>query len=350
MRELLDAFESFRSAGPVGRAVVTRVWGSAPRGEGAVLLATPDGQMAGSVSGGCVENAVVEEIQAAIRSGASKALEYGVTHERAWEFGLSCGGTISMFVEPTVREELLDAARRREGSVVATVIGGAGATGGVLVYQEDGSRTTTGIAPELIEPMAAGAAAALRSLVSRSDTLAGPDGEVQVLYEVFPREATLLIFGGVHIATALVKLAKPLGFRVIVADGREAFLTPDRFPDADQLITGWPDQVFAEVGIDSATCICLLTHDPKFDEPAIDAALRSPAAYIGVIGSRKTQALRRERLAEAGFSPEDIARLHGPIGLDLGGREPAEIALGILAEITATRYGGRIVRPARGGA
>lgn len=346
MRELLQAYEALSARGPVGRAVVTGVWGSAPRGEGAVLLATPDGQMAGSVSGGCVENAVVEAIQDALANGQPRALEYGVTHERAWEFGLSCGGTISLFVEPSVRAELVQAAQRTEGSVVATVISG-NSRAGSMIYHEDGSRTHEGLPAGLVEPIAAGAAHALRSLVSRSETIPGPDGDVRVLYEVFARRPTLLIFGGVHIATALATLARPLGYRVVVADGREAFLTRERFPDADELITGWPDQVFAQVGIDSATCICLLTHDPKFDEPAIDAALRSPAAYIGVIGSRKTQALRRERLAESGFSPEEIGRLHGPIGLDLGGREPAEIALAILAEITATRYQGRIVRPAR---
>lgn len=344
MRELLADFDRLRAQGPVGRAVVTGVWGSAPRNEGAVLLATPDGRMAGSVSGGCVETAVVEEIVAAIQRGEPKALEYGVTHEKAWEFGLSCGGTISLFVEPAVRPELLEAARRPEGSVVASIIGGAAPLGASLVYHEDGRREAQGIPSGLAETIAAGAAQALSRLSGSSETLTTAAGEVRVLYEVFPRRPTLLIFGGVHIAMALVKLAGPLGFRTVVADGREAFLTRDRFPDADELIVGWPAEVFGTIGIDSATCICLLTHDPKFDEPAVEAALRSPAAYVGVIGSRKTQALRRERLAAAGFSPEEIGRIHGPIGLDLGGREPAEIALGILAEITTARFGGKVVR------
>jgi xanthine dehydrogenase accessory factor len=347
MRELLEEYDRLRASGPVGRAVVTQVWGSAPRPEGAVLLATADGRMAGSVSGGCVENAVVEEIQAAIKSGRSKPLEYGVTHERAWEFGLSCGGTISMLVEPTVRPELVAAARRREGTVVATVIGGE-PVGASLVYHEDGSRENAGIPAALSETVAAGAADALRRLASRAETIPTTGGEVRIFYEVFARQPTLLIFGGVHIATALVTLAKPLGFRTVVADARESFLNRDRFPDADELIVGWPTEAFDRVGIDSATCICLLTHDPKFDEPAIDRALRSPAAYVGVIGSKKTQALRRERLAAAGFSPEEIGRLKGPIGLDLGGREPAEIALAILAEVTATRYGAKVFRPKPG--
>lgn len=344
MRELLKEYERLSRSGPVGRAVVTEVWGSAPRGEGAVLLATPDGRMAGSVSGGCVENAVVEEIKAAIERGTAKALEYGVTHERAWEFGLSCGGTISLFVEPAVRPELLAAVRGKETSVVATIIGGPAPVGRSVVVREDGSREVYGVPAELVDEITRRATAALRTVSGRSETITGPQGEVRVLIEVFPREPKLLVFGGVHVAMELVRLARPLGFRTIVADGRELFLTRERFPDADQLLVGWPEEVFAQVGIDSATCIVILTHDPKFDEPACDLALRSPAAYVGVIGSRKTQALRRERLARAGFSPEEIGRLHGPIGLDLGGREPAEIALAILAEITAVRHGGRVVR------
>lgn len=343
MRELINEYRALAAQGPVGRAVVTEVWGSAPRPEGAVLLATGSGAMAGSVSGGCVENAVVEEIQQAIATGKPKSLQYGVTHERAWEFGLSCGGTISLFVEPNVRPELLAAASAEAGSVVATVVAGE-PLGASLLYREDGSRENRGFPAGLVETVAASAAGTLRQLASRSETFNTPAGDVKLLFEVFARRPTLLIFGGVHIATALVKLAKPLGYRTVVADAREAFLTKERFPEADLLITGWPDDVFAKVGIDSATCICLLTHDPKFDEPAIDAALKSPAAYIGVIGSRKTQKLRRERLAAAGWSPDTLGRLKGPIGLDLGGREPADIALAILAEIAAVRHRGKIVR------
>jgi xanthine dehydrogenase accessory factor len=348
MRDLLDEYDRLSRTGPVGRAVVTRVWGSAPRAEGAVLLATADGRMAGSVSGGCVENAVMEEIQAAIRTGRPKPLEYGITHERAWEFGLSCGGTISLFVEPAVRPELLEAARRREASVVASVVGGPAPPGAALVIREDRTTESHGMPADLAALVSGPGAEALEGLASRTATVAAPDGEVQVLLEVFPREPTLLVFGGVHIAMALARMARPLGFRVVVADAREAFLTRERFPDADELIVGWPDDVFARVGLDAATCLVLLTHDPKFDEPAIEAALGSNAAYIGVIGSRKTQQLRRDRLAAAGFPPEAIARIHGPIGLDLGGREPAEIALAILAEITAHRYGGRVLRRPRG--
>ena len=339
MRGLLEEYDALARTGPVGRAVVIRVWGSAPRPEGASLLATPDGRIAGSVSGGCVESAAAEEIQAAMAQGAPRRVGWGVTHERAWEMGLSCGGQIEVFIEPSVPAEVLEAARRNSGSVVATVIGGEAPLGSGLLVQEDGSRRRLGTLPaSLDEPVAKAALEALESLASRVVTLDAGQGPVEVFLEVFPRRPTLLIFGGVHIAMALTRMARPLGFRTVVADGREGFLTRERFPDADELILGWPNDVFARVGLDAATCVCLLTHDPKFDEPAIRLALRSPACYVGAIGSRKTQQLRREQLAAAGFAESDIRRLKGPIGLDLGGRSPEEIALAILAEITAVRY------------
>jgi xanthine dehydrogenase accessory factor len=339
MRNLLAEYGMLAASGPVGRAVVTQVWGSAPRPEGACLLATLDGRMAGSVSGGCVETAAAEEIRAAIASGNPKKVGWGVTHERAWEMGLSCGGTIEVFVEPVVRAELLQAARATQNTVLATVIGGAAPLGtGVLVEEGAGTRILGAVPAGLAEPLTRAATAALPRLTSRVETIESAAGPVEVFLEVFPRKPTLLVFGGVHIATALVRMAKPLGYHTVVADGREAFLTRERFPDADELILGWPEEVFRRIGLDAATCVCLLTHDPKFDEPALELALRSPAGYVGAIGSRKTQAHRRERLREMGFSDAEVARLHGPIGLDLGGRDPEEIALAILAQITAVRH------------
>ncbi len=339
MRNLLAEYGLLAASGPVGRAVVIQVWGSAPRPEGACLLATLDGRMAGSVSGGCVETAAAEEIRAAIASGNPKKVGWGVTHERAWEMGLSCGGTIEVFIEPVVRPELLQAARATRNTVLATVIGGAAPLGtGVLAEEGAGTRTLGAVPAGLTEALTQAAQAALPRLTSRVETIESAAGPVDVFLEVFPRKPTLLVFGGVHIATALVRMAKPLGYRTVVADGREAFLTRERFPDADELILGWPEEVFRRVGLDAATCVCLLTHDPKFDEPALEIALRSPAGYVGAIGSRKTQAHRRERLRELGFSEAEVARLHGPIGLDLGGRDPEEIALAILAQITSVRH------------
>jgi len=339
MRDLLPDYERLTATGtPPGRAVVTSVWGSAPRPEGACLLATADGRLAGSVSGGCVESATAAEVAEAIIRGTPKLVTFGVSDERAWEVGLSCGGTIRVFVEPTVRPEILEAARGPGGVVVATVIEGEG-TGSTLVLRDDGGES--GSLPAGIDRAAVVDAArrALAGAASSTLELPAPGGTAKVFLEVFSRRPTLVIFGGVHIAAALVPLAKTLGYRTVVADGREAFLSRERFPDADELVLGWPEEAFARVGIDSATYVCLLSHDPKFDEPALEIALRSKAAYVGAIGSRKTQAARRARLRAAGFTDAELARLRGPIGLDLGGRQPVETALAILAEITAARYG-----------
>jgi xanthine dehydrogenase accessory factor len=339
MRDLLQDYDRLSNAGPVGRAVVTSVWGSAPRAEGSCMLATADGRIAGSVSGGCVESATAAEIAEAIARGASKLVTFGVSDERAWEVGLACGGTIRVLVEPSVRGEVLEAARGPGGVVIATSVESA-SPGAALVVRDDGS--AVGDIPGVDGAVVRAAAAdALRRQASRTVELPGANGApVPVFLEVFPRQPRLVIFGGVHIAAALVTLARTLGYRTIVADGREAFVSRERFPDADELIVAWPDEAFARTGIDAATYICILSHDPKFDEPALEIALRSPAAYVGAIGSKKTALSRRERLRAAGFSDEQIARLHGPIGLNLGGRQPAETALAILAEITAVRYGG----------
>ena len=340
MRDILSEYDRLAGLGRrIGRAVVTSVWGSAPRSEGSSMLATTNGEMAGSVSGGCVEGATVAEIGAAIIRGSPRLVTFGVSDERAWEVGLACGGTIKVFVEPEVRPEILAAARGPGGEVVATVVEGP-AAGSSLRVLEDG-RIDGSLGADLpVAPVRDAALAALRreaSLTTTVDTAAGP---ASVFLEAFPRQPRLVIVGGVHIAAALVSLARALGYRTIVADGRSAFLTRDRFPDADELIHAWPEAAFARIGLDAACYVCILSHDPKFDEPALELALRSPARYIGAIGSRKTQAARRERLKAAGFTEEQVARVHGPIGLDLGGRQPAETALAILAEMTVTRYGG----------
>lgn len=344
MRDLLAEYEAMMASGePVGRAVVTSVWGSAPRAEGASMLATPGGRLAGSVSGGCVESAAAQEIAEAISRGASKLVTYGVSDERAWEVGLACGGTIKVFVQPEVPSPVLSAARGAGGVVVATVVESPGPSprvGDAAVIRENGTAEHTGWPAWLVAAVVEPARLALRKETSTTLQVSTPDGgAVAVFLEVFPRKPKLVIFGGVHIAMALVPLARALGYRTIVADGRQAFLTRERFPQADELLLAWPEEAFARIGLDSATYVCLLSHDPKFDEPALELALRSPAAYIGAIGSRKTQTARRERLRQQGFSAEDLARVHGPIGLDLGGRSPAETALAIVAEMTRVRYG-----------
>jgi xanthine dehydrogenase accessory factor len=339
MRDLLADYERLTATGePFGRAVVTSVWGSAPRAEGASMFATRGGAMAGSVSGGCVEGATATEIAAALDRGTPKLVTFGVSDERAWEVGLACGGTIKVFVEPTVRPEVIAAARGAGGEVVATVVEGVELGRAVRVFDEgkmDGD-LGPGIPPDAVRDAAL---AALQRESSTTLAVETPAGRAAVFLEVFPRQPRLVIFGGVHIAVALVPLAGMLGYRTIVADGRQSFLTRERFPDADELILAWPEQAFEQIGLDRSCYVCILSHDPKFDEPALKAALRSPARYIGAIGSKKTQATRRKWLESEGFTEAEIARLHGPIGLDLGGRQPAETALAILAQMTAVRYG-----------
>ncbi len=339
MRDLLADYDRFIAAGkPFGRAVVTSVWGSAPRAEGSCMLATSDGTIAGSVSGGCVESATALEIEAAIAHGASRLVTFGVSDERAWEVGLACGGTIKVFVEPGINPQVLRAARGSGGQVVATVVAGAG-VGQSVCLSENGEvdgKLHSGVSIGSIREAGLDALRREMSASKEFETAAGP---VTIFFEVFARQPRLIMFGAGQVAVAMVPLAKALGYKTIVADGRQAFLDRERFAAADELILAWPEEAFERIGLDSTCYVCLLSHDPKFDEPALRVALRSPAAYVGAIGSRKTQASRRDRLREIGLTEAQIERLHGPIGLDLGGRQPAETALAILAEMTAVRYG-----------
>ncbi len=344
MRDVLTDYQTFEARKEaIGRAVVTSVWGSAPRREGACLLATAAGAMAGSVSGGCVEGATVDEIRAAIARGTPRLVTFGVSDETAWAVGLACGGTIKVLVQPTVPARVLAAARGPGGVVVATVAGDQASAplgGGATISETGAAESDAGV--EWLGAAARDAAlAALRREASTTVELTAPDGAtVPVFLEVFARQPVLVIVGAVHIAMALVPLAKALGYRTVVVDGRQAFLTRERFPEADELVLGWPEEAFQQVPLTPASYVCVLSHDPKFDEPALRLALRSPAPYVGAIGSKSTQVKRRDRLTAEGFTAADLTRLHGPIGLDLGGRSPAETALAILAEVTKVRYRG----------
>ena len=310
------------------------------------MFATPDARIAGSVSGGCVESATAQEIASAIATNRVKVVEYGVSDETAWDVGLSCGGKLQVLVEPRVRPQLVDALTRETGVVAATIVAGAQPIGATLISTGRSGQQwlapPSGEVPDAILPMTVPveerALGYLASGTSRVESIAMPDGTtLEVFFEVHTSQPQLVVFGGVHVAEVLVPMAKLLGFRTVVADAREAFLTHERFPNADELILGWPDEVFHKVALTPSTFVCVLTHDPKFDDPAVTIALQSDAAYVGVIGSARTQRERRERLRQAGLSQELIDKLHGPIGLDLGGREPNEIALAILAQITQVR-------------
>ena len=348
MRDLLDDLERLSASGdPVGRAVVLSVWGSAPRRPGASLLATPSGEIAGSVSGGCVESAAAQEIASAIEAGISVVVDYGVSDDAAWEVGLSCGGELRVLIEPRVRPELVSSLLSNAETVAATIIGGVAPIGATLIdnawLPSGANEPIHDVILTATEQVARLAQDRLRTGESGIDTVTTRDGTaLEVFFEVHAAQPQLVVFGGVHVAEVLVPLAQHLGFRTVVADGRSAFLTPDRFPTADELILGWPEEVFQQISLTSSSYVCVLTHDPKFDDPAVSIALQSDAAYVGVIGSKRTQRERRQRLEKAGMDSALLDQLRGPIGLDLGGREPSEIALAILAEITQVRRKGGV--------
>jgi len=359
MKELLDTMAGWQADGldpaQIGRAVVVRTFGSAPRPEGAVLLYATDGRIAGSVSGGCVEGAAAEEIDHARATGRARVIRYGISDEQAWDVGLACGGTIDVLVEPIAPAVVVEAARGSvgaggHGSAVVTLLPadsppgefgphqpGVGAPPAAeLLVTDDGRLTGTLGSGELDGALVDAATTALRRGLSRTVELGGRS----LFIEVFPVRPRLVVVGGVEVARSLVRLARELGFETVVVDGRAAFATAERFPDADRLIIGWPDEVAEEIGLGPNDAVAVLSHDVKFDEPAIVEALRRGCRYVGAVGSKKTQGDRRARLLDAGVSEADLARLRGPVGLDLGGRAPAETALAILAEIVAERYGG----------
>jgi len=338
MREILEDVERWRGQGEaVAVATVIQTWGSAPRQPGAKMAWTAGGSISGSVSGGCVENAVVESGARTLATGRPQRLRFGVSDETAWGVGLACGGTIEVLVEP-LATELFDPIREallgERPAATATVIGGGEELlGRKLFIGQDGTRHGT-IGKRWDDAVAS----RTRSLLSERSAARVEEMEgIEVFIETLLPPPRLIIVGGVHIAVPLVSLAKTLGYRTVIVDPRRAFGNPDRFPHADRIVSDWPDRALEGLEIDRSTAIAVLTHDPKLDDPALSAALRSPAFYVGALGSGRTQERRRQRLLQAGLGEEALARLYGPIGLPLGGRSPEEIALSILAQIVKER-------------
>jgi xanthine dehydrogenase accessory factor len=337
--ELAETLERWRAQREeIAMATVIRVDGSAPRGEGAKMLIAGSGMIAGSVSGGCVENAVAEEARAVLASGGPKIVRYGINRNMMWDVGLACGGTIEVFVESLESGRLPNFT---PGVVLCTVVRGPGRVGerllarpsGESAWAIEGTLGDAGLDAEL--------AGIIRTAARSAAAGTHPIGAFEVFVDPQVPHSRLVIVGAVHIAVALCEFASRAGFVVTVVDPREKLNSPERFPDAFRLAVGWPEDELPTLQFDDSTFVAVLTHDDKFDDPTLDYVMRKDVRYVGAIGSKKTQALRRQRLIDSGIPIGAIDRLHAPIGLDIGAQTPEEIAISILAEMIATRYGHR---------
>ena len=332
-------------------ATVVATSSSAPRPAGAVLGVHPDGRLVGNVSGGCVEPAVVTVAEEVLRTGVPQRVHYGYSDADALAVGLTCGGEVDLLVRVVAPDDptlavLAEALSDDEPVVLVTVIAdevGAGHVGMTLAVTADGVHGPSAQG-RLGEVLAVEARAALGAGTTRLRHL-GPDGErmgegVTVLVESFAPRPRLVIVGALDFASALASVGRFLGFRVSVCDARERFATRERFPDADEVIVAWPHRYLAGETLDERSAVCVLTHDPKFDVPALVEALAGPAGYVGVMGSRRTHDDRLRRLRDAGVDESALTRLRSPIGLALGGRSPQETAIAIAAEIVLVRNRG----------
>jgi xanthine dehydrogenase accessory factor len=370
VRDILSKVTKWWEAGETfGLATVVRTFRSAPRDPGAALavLASGDNEVIGSVSGGCVEGAVYELSIDVCQAGSPVLQTYGVSDDDAFAVGLTCGGILDIFVERISQDsfpqlgEIAAAVERGEPVAVATVIAGPGQVGARrVIWAGDDEGRSGKDADE--GAWHAGASGTLGS-GSRLDAAVDDDvrgmlaqgltgirrygaqgerrgDELSVFVNSFAPPPRMLVFGAIDFAAAVARVGKFLGYHVTVCDARKVFATASRFPDADEVIVEWPHRFLTGTSIDSRTVICVLTHDPKFDVPLLEVALRTPAGYIGAMGSRRTHDDRMARLREVGLTEEELARLRSPIGLDLGARTPEETAVSIAAELIQLRWGG----------
>ena len=306
------AFDWHRAGRGAALATVVQTWGSAPRQAGSQMVIDGSGAMEGSVSGGCVEGAVITEALEAISDGQRRVLTFGVSDDDAFAVGLACGGEIKVLVEPVgtaIPLELLEdlIAKRQKGQAVAYVTD--------LQSGEPRLRSADNYPNRF------------------SLDQSGIETDARTFVCVHNPPLRLAIVGAVHIAQYLAPMAQACGYDVSVIDPRPAFASVKRFGEVD-LRDKWPDEALAEMALDARTAVVTLAHDPKIDDPAITAALQAEVFYIGCLGSKRTHAKRLERLGKAGFDAEDLSRIHGPVGLPIGGRQPAEIAISIMAELT----------------
>jgi xanthine dehydrogenase accessory factor len=354
VREVLDDLLAWWRAGePVGMATVVGTWRSAPRPPGATMLVGPDGTAVGSVSGGCVEGTVYDLGQSVADSGNPVLARYGVSDDDAFQVGLTCGGTIEVFVQrvdrngwPELGEVAASVAADQPVAIAVIVKDERGRVGQRLAIWPDRQLGSLGD-DRLDRVVVADARGALA--VGRTGPISyGPDGErrgdaLTMFVSVFAPPPRMIVFGAIDFAAAAARIGAFLGYRVTVCDARAVFATNRRFPGVD-VVVDWPHRYLSgevEAGrLDPRTVVCVLTHDPKFDVPALQVALAQEFAYVGAMGSRRTHADRMERLRAEGVPDAHLARLASPIGLDIGARTPEETAVSIAAEIIATRWGG----------
>ncbi len=314
------ALDWHRAGRGVVVATVVETWGSAPRPVGSQLVIRDDGHMEGSVSGGCVEGAVIVEALDALEDGPdqkhARLMEFGVTNDEAFAVGLACGGRIKVLVEPVGEDS--------EGAMPVEILA-------QLVAQRE-ARVPVAYVADL-----AGSARRLDSAQAYSDRFrldrSSVEDDGRTFVAVHNPPLRMFVVGGVHIAQSLVPMAQACGYDTVLVDPRPAFASPARFPDL-QILDDWPDDALRAAGLDARCAVVTLTHDPKLDDPAIMAALRSDVFYLGCLGSNRTHAKRVQRLDEAGFNADAIARINAPVGLDIGGRSPAEIAVSVMAQVT----------------
>ncbi|MFF2511952.1 XdhC family protein [Streptomyces sp. NPDC058086] len=350
MREILPALDRWYAAGsPFGLATVVAVSRSAPRDPGAAMAVGPGDEVVGSVSGGCVEGAVFELAQEVMVSGEARLETFGYSDEDAFAVGLTCGGEITLLIRRVTPAEdpsfaaVADSVAAGRPVTVATVIEGPAPLGATLAVWPDevaGSLGSTGLDVAVT--------ADARGELAQGATIRrhyGPHGErredaVTVFLHSFAPPPRMLVFGAIDYAAAVARIGDFLGYRVTVCDARPVFATAKRFPVGVEVVVDWPHRYLRGTTTDARTVICVLTHDPKFDVPLLEEALRRPAAYIGAMGSRRTHDDRRKRLIDAGLSEGELSRLRSPVGLDLGARTPEEVAVSVAAEIVALRWGG----------
>ena len=340
MKDVMEVVGDWVGAGdPVALATVVDTKKSAPQPPGTKMAINEAGRMAGAVSGGCVEGQVVQVAEGILRGDAPQLLEYGIADEDAWNVGLPCGGEISIWVEAYddrgLQGRFRELGLRAGRGALTTVVEGEN-VGAKLLVAEDGRREGSLGDDELDESAASRAASAMWS--ERSELY--EHGDCTLFVDVVAPPPRLIIFGAVDFAAQLAAAAKLVGWRAFVVDPRKRFATADRFPEAERVIAAWPDKALEELGgIDRATSIAVLTHDPKLDDAVLRIALRSDAQYVGAMGSRRAQEKRRDRLVAEGLTDEELARLAAPIGLDIGALTAAETAISIMGEITAMRRG-----------